>query len=876
MNFYTSVLRNFDTIQVRGYEDGKRVQYRVDYQPYIFVQSHKPTGFKSIQGEHVAKFSPGSISETAEYIKTNKDIPGHKLYGTESFEYQYINDHYPGEVQYDPSLISVVVLDIETDSKGGFPNIRTADKELTAITIRKNDKAMTFGIKDYTPELDYVTYIQCNDERDMVMRFLTIWESPEWSPDVLTGWNVEFFDMPYMINRITRLFDEKTAKRLSPWRRWEKRRDPTRMGEADAWIYTPAGITVLDYLALYKKFAFGERESFKLDYIAQLELGERKLDYHELGFDTLHEFYEGDFRNFINYNIRDVDLVFRLDEKLKLLEQVYAIAYDGKVNLIDSLTTVAMWDIIIHNYLIDKGIVVPLKTREDKDRSIEGGHVKDPQLGLHKWVVSFDLNSLYPHLIMQYNISPETLRGQYMHFDAGTETGYDTVRLFRDGILDEESEHSMDPSLFPNGQGSTIAETMRLNNYTITPTGCFFDRSERGFLPTLMHKMYDDRVVWKKRMLEAKKAYEITKTRELENEIARCHNMQLAKKIQLNSAYGALSNQYFRWFDIRLAESITRSGQLSIRWMEKHINQYLNKLLKTDGVDYVLAIDTDSMYLTLDKLIDQVFPGKGVKETVEYLDTACKKIFEPFIDKTYQKLALYVNAYEQKMVMKREAISDKGIWTAKKHYILNVWDMEGVRYDKSKLKMQGIEAVRSSTPAACREDIKSALSIIMSGQESDLHDFIQKAKKNFKTLPFEEVAFPRSVRGMLPNDVYDNAGNLIQKSYYTGNVSFKKSTPIHVKGALLYNYILEKRNLTHKYLKIGEGEKIKFCYMLNSAPLPTHVISTPGQLPPELKLDAYIDYETQFDKAFVEPIKTITDAIGWKTDAQQMTLDDFF
>jgi DNA polymerase elongation subunit (family B) len=865
-------MRAGDSILVRGYENGRRIQQRIDYRPYIFIAS--PDGeYKTLSGLRAKKFYPGSMSEARQYIEAYKDVAGHHIFGTESYVYQYINDEYAGEIQYNPNDISVVVLDIETDSKGGFPNVATADKELTAITIRKGPRALSFGVKTYTSEFDYVTYIQCRDERDMIARFIAAWESAEWAPDVLTGWNVEFFDMPYIINRIRRLFDEATAKRLSPWRMWDKRRDPTKPDDKDAFLYTPAGVTILDYMQLYKKFAFGERESFKLDYIAQLELGERKLDYHELGFETLHEFYEGDFRNFMNYNIRDVDLVFRLDEKLKLLEQVYAIAYDGKVNLIDSLTTVGMWDVIIHNYLLARNTIVPLKTMTDRNRSIEGGHVKDPQVGQHSWVMSFDLNSLYPHLIMQYNISPETLVGQYMEFSAEEPTGLESVRDFLNGVLDEERDCR---SMFFKKTGKTLRETLIINDCTMTPTGCVFSRKERGFLPTLMQKMYDDRVVWKKRMIEAKKAYEKNKTQELENEIARCHNMQLAKKIQLNSAYGALSNQFFRWFDMRLAESITRSGQLSIRWMEKHINQYMNRVLKTQSKDYVIAIDTDSMYLTVDALVQQVKPTAAKPEIVEYLDKAAQKIFEPFIDKTYSELAAYVNAFEQKMKMKREAIADKGIWTAKKHYVLNVWDLEGVRYEAPKLKMQGIEAVRSSTPAACREDIKSALKIIMGGTERELQDFIDTSRKAFRKLSFTDVAFPRSVRGVAEKDVVDGKGKLLQKSYYTGTAAFMKSTPIHVKGALMYNFIIKKRNLTHKYPLIGEGEKIKFCYVLDSSPIPTNVISTPGDLPPELNLDAYVDYETQFDKAFVEPLRTILDVIGWKVSAGQQTLEDFF
>jgi len=905
MKFYTHIAKQFNNLYIRGYENGVRFKEMVEYRPYMFITSPKPSKYKTLDGKYVDRYFHGTMRETDEFVKQRGDVHGFQIYGSQSYEYQYINDQYPGEVLYDPQLISVVTLDIETDSEGGFPNIKTADKALTAITIRKNDRAVTFGMQPYTPELDYVTYVECRDERDMIVRFLDVWRSEDWVPDVITGWNVEFFDIPYMINRISRLFDEKMARRLSPWDRWEQRRDPS-VQDAVEYMNVPLGVTILDYLALYKKFTFSQQESFRLDHIAFIELGERKLDYTELGFETLDDFYKGDFRNYINYNIRDVDLVYKIDQKMKLLEQVYAIAYDGKVNLIDSLTTVGMWDTIISNYLMKQGIVVPLKVRGNKPRQIEGAYVKDPQCGLHKWVVSFDLNSLYPHLIMQYNISPETLRGQMLEYDLAVTAR--SVDMFLDGDLDRVRSPEEREQIFENIKSETyglvdqsvydksevqaalkkaeyflsfekVRDVMDKHNLTITPTGCVFDKTVRGFLPTLMETMYNDRAVWKKRMLQAKKDYEKNKTRENENEIARCHNMQLAKKIQLNSAYGALSNQFFRWFDNRLAESITKSGQLSIRWMERKVNEYLNKTIGTKDFDYVIAIDTDSMYITLDKLMDKVRSDdkKTIEEDVAYLDKVCETIMEPFIDRGYQQLAVYVSAYEQKMKMKREAIANKGIWTGKKHYILNVYDLEGVRYKTPKLKMQGIEAVRSSTPAACRENIKSALEVIMTGGEEDLQKYIREFKQRFKTLPFEDIAFPRSVRGMLKDDVYDKkTGKLMQKSYNTGTLTFLPSTPIHVKGALIYNHLLKIRNLQAKYVPIGEGEKIKFCYLLKSSPLPTNVIATPGKLPKELNLDKYIDYETQFEKSFVEPLRTIMEAIGWKEGNEQQTLEGFF
>lgn len=910
MKFYTHVARVFDKLYVRGYENGERIQQTVEYQPYTFETTSKPTNHKTLTGAHVVQIFHDSMSDAANYIKMHRDVAGKQLFGIEAFEYQYINDSYSGEIKYDPSLISVVTIDIETDSDGGFPDIRTANKAVTAITLRKNDKAITFGTRDYTPELDYVEYVRCVDEHDMLKRFLNVWCSEEWLPDIVTGWNVEFFDMPYIINRLERLFGEETAKKLSPWKRWEKRIDPSALSkfkknddeEIRDYVRIPLGITILDYMQLYKKFTFSQQESFKLDHIAFLELGERKIDFTELGYESLDEFYKKDFQNFINYNIRDVDLVYRLDQKMKLLEQVYAIAYDGKVNLIDSLTTVGMWDIIIHNYLMSQNIVIPLKRKSEKIRQIEGAYVKDPQVGLHRWVVSFDLNSLYPHLIMQYNISPETLEGQLFEFDLAVTTR--SVDMFLNGIIDKERSEEERQQLIEQiadaleasnaviqpkhkrlndmliDRHATIREILNQYNLTITPTGCLFNKTQRGFLPTLMETMYNDRSEWKKRMIQAKKAYEVEPSQALENEIARCHNMQLAKKIQLNSAYGALSNMFFRWFDNRLAESITKSGQLSIRWMENKINEYLNKTLKTNNVDYVLAIDTDSMYITLDALVEKVFGEKTATMTKEqivtFLDRMCQQVIEPYIDKQYMMLSTYVSAYEQKMKMKREAIADKGIWTGKKHYILNVWDLEGVRYKEPKLKMQGIEAVRSSTPSACRNYIKEALDIIMNRTEEELWDYISSKRKDFKKLPFEDVAFPRSVRGLLERDVIDGHGKLIQKSYNTGTLNFLPSTPIHVKGALMHNYLLKLKKLDHKYPLIGEGEKIKFCYVLDSAPIPTNVIAAPGKLPKELNLERFLDREMQFDKAFLEPLKTILDVIKWRDQNVNNTIDDFF
>jgi len=849
MNFYVNVHQHKNEILLRGFENGERFQRSIPLRPYIFTNDRTSVEeYKTIDGKTVYKREFDNIYEARDYVRQYKDVSGKLMYGNTNYLYNFINDHYPGEIDYDPAFISVVSLDIEVDSEGGFPNIELADRQVTAITMRKKGKSVVFGYFDYTPEQESVTYIKCKDEHDLLTKFTTVWRSKHYLPDVLTGWNVELFDMPYLLKRIQRIIGPEGVKRLSPWGIVDYR-TVEMMGRGEIEIPVVVGITVLDYLPLYKKFSFVMRESYRLDAIAELELGEKKLDYTELGFDNLADFYKGDFRNYINYNIRDVELVDKLEDKLKFIEQAFAIAYDAKVNYLDTFTSVRMWDIMITNYLIEKKIVVPMfdpKSRT-KDGQIVGAYVKDPQVGMHEWVVSFDLNSLYPHLIMQYNISPETYKGTFSSL-----TGEDGVDKILNGALNDLA----------------IRNEIQSCNYTVAASGCYYDRDRQGFLSELMQKMYDDRVKFKNQMIEAKKRYEKEKSYEIEKEIARCHNMQLAKKIQLNSAYGALANKYFRWFDTKYAESITKSGQLSIRWIENKMNEYLNGILKTNKEDYVIAVDTDSMYINFGPFVTKAFkdtemPSKD--KIVSMLDKFCKQTVEPYIDKCYDELATYVNAYDQKMKMKREAIADKGIFIAKKRYILNVYDNEGVRYAEPKLKMMGVEAVRSSTPKPVREIITKAFNIIMTQTEDDLIDYIAQEKEKFFKLPFEDVSFPRGVKDL--EKWFVNAkGN--------GKI-FKLGTPIHVKGALLYNNAIKQKGLESKYEVINSGEKIKFCYLKTPNYLGEHVIATPGKLPKELNLDPLIDYDKQFEKAFLEPIQSIISNIGWKTERYN-TLEGFF
>ena len=832
--FYTNAALFKGKILLRGFENGERFAKDITYEPYLFVSSNERTGFKDIDGNNVKKKHFETFQDARDFQTKFHDVHGSKTYGQEQFLYSFLYDNYPGEIKYDRDNINIVNIDIEIAADQGFPDIELADKPLTAITMSHKGTYYVYGIDEFHTDRSDVVWRRADSEVDLIMKFLDDWRQID--PDIITGWNVEGFDMPYLINRISNMVGFDTAKRLSPWH-WISERRITVMGQEKI-FKSPLGITVLDYMALYKKFTYTMQESYRLDHIAFVELGDRKIDYSEHG--SLLELYKQDYQKFIEYNIKDVEIVDRLEAKMGLIDLVFALAYDAKVNYIDSLTSVKMWDIIITNYLLDKGVVVPKKKVIVKERQIQGAYVKDPQVGMHNWVCSFDLNSLYPHLIMQYNISPDTL------------VGHSGENLSVDNILDGAF------------QSDSIRKKIENDNVAIAATGFMFRKNKRGFLPELMDTMYKDRKVYKGKMLDAKQAYEKNPSKELEADISRYDNLQMAKKIQLNSAYGALSNDYFRWYDIRLAESITISGQLSIRWIEKQINKYLNKLLKTDNQDYVIASDTDSIYVTLDRLVELTY-GKSTEgrddEIVSFLDKVCDQKLEPFIDKMYEDLAETVGAYDQKMKMKREAIANKGIWTAKKRYILNVFNNEGVQYAEPKLKMMGIEAVRSSTPSACRDEIKDTLRVIMDTDELTVQAHIKDFRERHKDMSFDEVAFPRSVKNL---QKYKDAADL-----------YKKGTPIHVRGTLIYNHLLEEKGLTNRYETIYNGDKIKFCYMKLPNPIRENVLAASNGIPSEFELDRFIDFDKQFEKGYLEPIKTILDAIGWKPE-KTATLEDFF
>ena len=827
MNFYKNCVEYKGKLFVRGIHEGQEFQEKIDFQPTFFTLTNKKSKHTNLQGQYLQPTQFDSIAKAREFRKSydNSNSP---IYGMERFAYQYIANEYPEELDWHKDKIKIFTIDIETSCEEGFPDVDNPVEELLCLTVKNqtNKQIITWGTGDFKTDKEDVTYVRCNSEKELIKEFMSFWMKNY--PDIITGWNCKFFDIPYLLGRISRLTDNKVIRKLSPWGLVEQKEIIVR-GRPKT-IFSIMGVAMLDYIDLYQKFIPVSQESYKLDYIGKVELGIGK---DEMPYETFREWYTKDFQSFVDYNIQDVEIVDGLEDKLKLIELILTMAYEAKVNYDDVFSQVRVWDVLIYNYLRKEHIVVPEKSEQVKDTKYDGAYVKEPLTGMHDWIVSFDINSLYPHLIMQYNISPEKIVGMNPE---GTSVN---KLLSRKLNLDH----------------------LKGQDVCMAPNGATFKRDNAGFLPRLLDSMYQDRVVYKKKMMEAKKLHQETGDDKYKNEIARCHNIQWAKKIALNSAYGAIGNQYFRYYDVRQATAITSSGQLVIRHIETEVNNYMNKILQTENVDYIVASDTDSIYLKLDSLVEKACKDKTLNQKVNFIDKVAKQKIEPFIEKCFNELADYTNAFEQRMVMKREVIADKAIWTAKKRYMLHVLDDEGIRLTKPKMKIMGIEAVKSSTPEVCRGKIKEAIDIMITKDNDTLIKFVADFREEFNQMTPEQISFPRSCNNL--------------KKYRSSKDIFIKGTPIHVKGALIYNQKIKEHKIDHIYPAIQEGDKIKFIKLKSRNPFKNDVISYITKLPREFELDEYIDRDLMFEKTFITPLSFILESIGWDVE-KKASLEAFF
>jgi len=824
MLFYTNVYARGNFIYFRGFRDGKRVKQKISFQPTLYVRSNKPSKFKSIMGETLEGVRFPSIKEARDFVQQYKEVSNFPIYGNTNYGYQFISKLFPGMVEFDASLMKIVTIDIETSTEYGFPDSRNAQEQIILITLQDfNTKQLTtFGCGPYLSKKENSLYIQCKDEFELLRQFIN--HLKEDYPDVITGWNSQLFDIAYLSSRIIKVLGEKALEECSPWGIVRQYEVPTARGRTQL-AYDWSGISNLDFMDLYKKFSYKMVENYKLDTVAKEELGKEKI---KSKWGTFKEFYTNDWELFVDYNIVDVELVDQLEDKMKIINLIMTMAYDAKCNYTDIFSSVRTWDCILYNKLLKENIIVnnPPGVDPSMDRQIMGAFVKEPKPSRYDWVVSFDATSLYPSIIMSWNMSPETLvDGQkYLADDERS------IQRLIDRDLNTKDIHDKD--------------------YAMTANGQCFRRDKKGIFPELIEYYFEERQKAKKLMLEAQTKYEETRDEKYLGEISSLNSKQMAAKILMNSLYGAMGNVHFRYYDIRIAEGITMTGQLIIRSVSNKLNEFINNEVKTKNVEYSFYADTDSTYITLGALVAKNLADKTKEQVVEVLEKYCTKQIEPTISATCEDVSEYLNTYQRKITFKREIIADRGIWIAKKRYAVNVYNSEGVSYDPPKLKVLGMEIVRSSTPAPVRKALKEAVSIALTKDEETLKQYVAKLEAKWHSLDPEDIAFPRGVNGI--------------KEYSDPNSIFRKGTPIHVRGALIYNHLVTSKELEKRYQLIQEGDKIKFLYLREPNPFGTHVISFSGEVPPEFKLREYIDYDTMFEKSFLEPLNSLLSCIGWK------------
>ena len=841
--FYTYAQCYGQSVLTRGYDNGIPFTEKVAFKPTLYIKSDKPSKYKSLYDS--SPLSPvkfDSIREMKDFIERYDGVDGFEVNGFPKAEYQWINENYKGDIDYNMADVNILFLDIETvdenDPKQKFPDIQLAEIPIVLISLygSKDKNPIVLGLKDYDPDgediqnwrlkhdcpEDDFEYIKFDSEKELLKYFVCYNQLHKF--DVWSGWNSEGFDTPYIVNRIHNLFDEKMVKNLSPF---GIVRDSTiEIRGKEVMTYDIYGIVMLDLLELYKKLGtYSAKESYALGAIAELELGETKVELPGISF---WDNYVNFPNLFVRYSMVDTMLVQKLNNKMQLIELAFSIAYMYHCNIQDVFRTVVPWEVFIFNHLESKNIVMPPK-QANTEGAVIGGWVKDPVVGMHGWVLTLDFKALYPSVIRQWNISPETFHPAAFEFTI--DDVINKTKVFLDAV-----DHA------------------KSLNLTLCANGTMFSKDHYGFFPTMMTELGTGRDAAKKTMLEYEKEYQRTHDESITPNISNFNNRQLALKTGGNSGYGATGQSGFYFYDPRISNAITLTGQLSDQHLAHCINKKLNAILKTSEVDYVIYGDTDSLFVSVHTLVEKFYPNKTVSETTNFLDNFAKTVLQPVINASVDELFESMNAYTKVMASKREAIASKTLLRAKKNYAMYVHNSEGVAYDPPKLKVQGLEIVRASTPKACKKWLKECVQMMFENTEMEFRDRYLTIKDEFYKLNPEEISFPRGLNDM--------------DKWADKKTVYKKKTPIHVRGALLYNKHIEEDALNN-------SDKIKFCYLKVPNTIRENVISYPTAIKFPESLVKFIDKDTMFEKTFASPLRSLTDPAGWQLE-EVASLEDFF
>lgn len=845
--YYSSVFRRGDNVFIREIlENGKRENLKIKYEPTLyFVDDESPSGFKNLKGETLKAVKFSSISNAKAYV----DATDKTVYGYNRWEYACLQQRYPHEIIHNQEDLKILYLDIETESGTHYSSVSNPDQPIILIQLLYKNVFYIFGTEHYESYDDNLKYIKCKDEEDLLKKFVHLFRKID--PDILSGYHSQGYDVPMLWARMNEIGLGDVFKKLSPFGMIEEREEEVYSKMEKRIIIQ--GIQHLDMMDLVRKFDNKKYENYKLDTVAKGILGRGKVQYDG----DLAHLYRTDFDKFLSYGRVDVELLRDIEEKKQFISMVVGAGYMSKSNYVDAFSQVRSWDNALHDELVTDNIQPPfLIARDstdtdgdeyiDEDEKFEGAYVFQPVAGKYEWLMSDDVQSMHPSIIMGMNVSPET-------FVTNTKK---TVDFF---LNDDTTEYQ---------------NWLKENNYTSMANGAVFTRQFEGFIPRAIRKVFDKRVKAKKEANEHAKLaekYKLEGNSEKEkyhkNQYVILNTLQNTLKVKINSLYGFLGNKFSRYYQLDLAEGITITSQLVLKTGAKEIANIISNVSKCPVEDVLKYGDTDSLMYSVKSIVDKFMPNKTKEEIVDKLDKFHDAKIQPQLAAKINELQERLNCYTPQIKFVRDVISDTSILIAKKKYIMSVWDAEKKRYSEPEMKMMGIEAVKTSTPMFCRAAIKQSIMEILYKTEEEFQNYISETKDKFYKLPVEDFAFPKKI-----TDIKKYIDSTQETSVFDDDVdnddSYKKGSPIHVKGSIFYNNLLDKYKLTNKLMKIENGDAIKYLYLKQPNPINNNTIAFIDKLPPEFKLHQYVDIDIQWEKTFVKPVHQIAEIIGWKMEKE--------
>lgn len=821
-------------------DDGERLDVEVSFNPYIYYEAKGKTDGISIFNTTVKKRTFKTQYDKYRFVKESGIKRVFENIGSEQ---QFLIEQFwqkNEEVEFTQHPLKTLFIDIETYSPGKFPDVNNPQDPINVITVYDSlkERFVTWGTKEFNGTIKNGTYYHCRDEVELLRKFLTYVRSDY--PDIISGWNSEFFDLPYTIMRMGKLLGEDEYKALSPVGDVYSRQVTGIYGQERTRWYIK-GVSCLDYLDIYKKFSMGLRENYKLDTIASFELGEKKVDYGNMNLSSLAD---EDWTTFVEYNVQDVNLLVKMEDKLQYLKLLRMLAYVGLCPLEAAMGTLG---IITGASIIQArkdGFVIPTFVKDlSRAGKYEGAYVGEPERGFQKSIVSFDANSLYPNVMISLNLSPETKVGNIIE-----KTDKDVTIKHVNGKTFKLSN-------------TKFLEFVKQEEIAISRAKVLFTQKTKGIMPKIVDRLYSQRVEFKKELDKARRLYAKAKKsdsnwRELKNNVDTWWVKQYTVKILINSIYGYFGNKYAPLGDADIARSITLTGQSIVKQANKILTQYFRDRIGNDELpqhDVVKYNDTDSIYISIDPILNNISKeltnddGNISADTYTLVEDI-EKHLNTEID-TYVRKSL--NSHDPRFVFSRECIADVGLFLQKKRYVLHLLDDEGIPVDK--FKYTGVEVVRTTLPAPVKPYVKKIIETILTTQDlGKANTVLNETYEKFKSLPIEDIAF---VMGCKEYDKWAVKCN----EFVTC-----KSMPIHVKSSYYYNKLLDKYNLANTHEKIHSGDKVRYFYVEKPNRFGINTVGYKDYYPKEFNNIFTPDIELMFDKIVFSIVERFYDAVGWQ------------